>query len=158
MLIPITTTLLFAGLATAATQCNADNCLRALRATQTPGRLESARAFCATYTQASVPSSAIPAYAVNACKANKNGAVSDRLSSACDCIAASTTSTTIASPTSTSSTAITTSSGSTSSGVITATTSPSVTLEACALVSSSSRAQKSTAPAGKVTRCNSRLC
>lgn len=73
----------------AADGCNADNCLRALRATQTPGRLESAKAFCATYTKATgtVAPTAIPSYAANNCKDNANGPMSLRISSACACIA-----------------------------------------------------------------------
>lgn len=105
-----------------AADCAADNCLRALRATGTPGRLSSAQAFCATFTAAttSVAPTAVPTYAVDACKQNQNGDLNFRLSSACACIAPATT------------------------------TVPSgPTAAACALVSSSWAAQKAAAPAGK---------
>ncbi|KAB5576208.1 pyridine nucleotide-disulfide oxidoreductase family protein [Coniochaeta sp. 2T2.1] len=72
----------------AAADCAADNCLRAFRATQTPGRLTSAQAFCATFTATSVASTAIPTYAVNNCK----GDLYSRVSSACSCVAPVTTS------------------------------------------------------------------
>ena len=74
-----------------AARCAADNCLRALRATQIPGRLESAQAFCSTFTSATVAATSIPTFAADACKANQNGGMSSRLSSACSCIAPSTT-------------------------------------------------------------------
>ena len=112
-------TLLLAGLA--AGDCAADNCLRALRATQTPGRLQSAQSFCATFTKQSVPATAIPTYAVDACKQNQNGPLSMRLSSACACIAASTSSTT---------------------------TTPTATGGACAIVSKSAAAQRAISPSG----------
>ena len=52
--------------ATVLASCNADNCLRALRAT---ARLEAAQAFCGTFTTASVTAtSAIPSYAVAAAR------------------------------------------------------------------------------------------
>ncbi|CZR69628.1 uncharacterized protein PAC_19528 [Phialocephala subalpina] len=117
-------TIFFAGLAAA--DCAADNCLRGLRATQTPGRLASAQSFCATYTKTAVPISAIPTFAVDACGANQNASFTVRLSSACSCIAASTT------------TAATTTTSAAATG-------------ACALVSSLSRAQKSTAPTATPT-------
>ncbi|MCJ1254070.1 hypothetical protein MMC24_001884 [Lignoscripta atroalba] len=62
-------------------QCNADDCLRAMRATQTPGRLAAAQSFCSTYTQGY--GGAIPTYVPAKCDAS-------RLSSACSCIATST--------------------------------------------------------------------
>ena len=71
-------------LATAEASCNADNCLRALRATQTPGRLAAAQSFCATFT-AATPVTAIasvPTYAVQNCA----GDVVSRVSSACSCL------------------------------------------------------------------------
>ncbi|KAF6807039.1 peptidase s41 family protein [Colletotrichum sojae] len=74
-----------------AADCNADNCLRALRATQTPGRLESARAFCATFTGASAAPTETPAFALDNCKPNQVGDASFRISSACSCIAAPST-------------------------------------------------------------------
>lgn len=81
------TALLVAGAEIVAASCNPDNCLRALRATQTPGRLQSAQAFCATFTAAPVAPTNIPEYAASGCKANQNGDTNARLSSACACIA-----------------------------------------------------------------------
>jgi hypothetical protein len=120
------TTLLFATLV--AGDCNADNCLRALRATQVTGRLAAAQTFCASFTSASVPATAIPSYAAAACKENQNGPLSFRISSACSCIAAATTTSPTAS----------------------ATTTPSATA-ACALVSSSWAAQKAISPSGQIS-------
>jgi hypothetical protein len=114
------TTLLLATLVTG--DCVADNCLRAFRATQTPGRLQAAQSFCATFTQTSIASTAIPSFAVDACKENQNGQPSMRISSACSCIA-----TTTSSPTSS--------------------TGPSVTA-ACAIVSSYWAAQIAVSPSG----------
>jgi len=74
----------------AAAGCNADNCIRALRATQTPGRLETARAFCSAFTTTAVAATAVPSFAVDACKDNQDGPLSARLSSACSCIATTT--------------------------------------------------------------------
>lgn len=76
--------------------CNADNCLRALRAT---ARIDEAQSFCATFTTAAVTAtSAIPSYAVAGC----TGDVASRVSSACTCIATSTSSVPATSTTSTS--------------------------------------------------------
>ena len=58
-----------------------DNCLRALRATQTPGRLSAAQKFCSTFTK--THDCVVPTYVPWECN-------SWRLSSACSCIAAST--------------------------------------------------------------------
>jgi len=70
-------------LATAEASCNADNCLRALRATQTPGRLEAAQSFCATFTASPVTATAsVPTFAVENCVGN----VVSRVSSACSCL------------------------------------------------------------------------
>ena len=70
-------------LATAEATCNADNCLRALRATQTPGRLEAAQSFCATFTATPVTATAsIPTFAIQNCVGN----VASRVSSACSCL------------------------------------------------------------------------
>ncbi|MCJ1283062.1 hypothetical protein MMC26_002389 [Xylographa opegraphella] len=55
-----------------------DNCLRALRATQTPGRLSSAQAFCSSYTNGAAV--ATPTYIPATCNPS-------RISSACTCIA-----------------------------------------------------------------------
>ncbi|RFU34240.1 hypothetical protein B7463_g2081, partial [Scytalidium lignicola] len=87
--------------ATVTASCNADNCLRALRAT---ARIEDARAFCATFTTESVTATtAIPSYAVAGCTGN----VASRVRSACSCIVTSsspaiTTSTTTSTTTSSS--------------------------------------------------------
>jgi len=71
----------------AASACNADNCLRALRATDIPGRLQDAQSFCANFTTQTVTAIAsIPTYAVAGCEGN----VVSRVSSACSCIATST--------------------------------------------------------------------
>lgn len=120
---------LFAGSAIAS--CNADNCLRALRATQTPGRLQAAQSFCAAYTVSpnAVP---VPTYAAAACVSNQVGPPSVRLASACACIAAvetTTSATTTAKPTTTAvpTTAVTTTAATTTSAV------PS---QACAIASS----------------------
>ncbi|KAG9231310.1 ribonuclease Trv [Amylocarpus encephaloides] len=79
-----------------AASCNADNCLRALRAT---ARLEAAQSFCATFTTASVTeTSAIPSYAVAGCTGN----VASRVSSACSCISTPSTTSTFVPSTSTS--------------------------------------------------------
>jgi len=120
------TALLLATLASGA--CDADNCLRALRATQTPGRLEAAQSFCATYTQSSVAATAIPTYAADACKQNQNGNQTFRISSACGCIAASTTSVASIS---------------------------SATGGACATVSSLAAAQRAVSPSGMFRQMNS---
>ncbi len=115
----------------AASQCHADNCLRALRATQTPGRLEAAQTFCASFT-ASPPAAtppAVPSYAVAACVSNQVGPMSVRLSSACECIAPNTT-TTVPPPTS----------------------SVPVPTAACALASSAWAAQVSASPQGRPPR------
>ena len=69
----------------AAADCNADNCLRGLRAT---ARIDEARGFCGTFTTATVTATAgIPSFAAAAC----TGDVASRISSACSCIAVSTT-------------------------------------------------------------------
>ena len=76
--------LAFLAPAAAAASCNADNCLRGLRASN---RLTEAQAFCGTFTTAPVTAtSAIPTFAVQACTGN----VASRVSSACSCIATST--------------------------------------------------------------------
>jgi hypothetical protein len=75
-----------------AADCAADNCLRAFRATQTPGRLSTAQAFCATFTATSVAATAIPTFVSNNCKENQNGDLYFRVSSACSCIAPATSS------------------------------------------------------------------
>lgn len=67
----------------AGSNCNADNCLRAFRATQTPGRLQYVQSLCATFTKApTMVISAVPSFAALAC----TGDVVARVSSACSCI------------------------------------------------------------------------
>jgi hypothetical protein len=71
----------------AASACHADNCLRALRATNVPGRLQAAQSFCAAFiAQTLTTTASIPTYAVAGCE----GDVASRVSSACSCIATST--------------------------------------------------------------------
>ncbi|KAK2778497.1 peptidase s41 family protein [Colletotrichum kahawae] len=65
-----------------AADCNADNCLRALRATQTP-----------------VAPTATPGFALDNCKANQVGNAEVRISSACSCIASPSTTTSVVTPT-----------------------------------------------------------
>ncbi|KAH9213176.1 hypothetical protein DL95DRAFT_390761 [Leptodontidium sp. 2 PMI_412] len=138
------TTLILATLA--AGDCAADNCLRALRTTQSPGRLGAAREFCATFTAGSVAATAIPSYALNACKDNQNAPLSARLSSACNCIAATTASVSSMTATSTKSTSVT------SVSVTSTSKSASATLtQACALVSSSSSVQRAASPSATPT-------
>ncbi|OAA67930.1 peptidase s41 family protein [Niveomyces insectorum RCEF 264] len=137
----------------AASGCAADNCLRALRATQTPGRLEAALSFCATYTAAAaaaeaaeagvtVALSAVPTYAVAACTSNQVGPLSVRLVSACSCIAPLVT-TTPSLPSSSSSSSSSIAANNTSTGTPTSVSStpPSVATEPCALASSAWAAQ-----------------
>jgi len=90
MIYPIAAVLALAGSFAAAADCNADNCLRAFRATQTPGRLEAAQTFCATFTKTSVVATAIPTFAAQACASNQVGSPEFRISSACGCIGTAT--------------------------------------------------------------------
>ncbi|KAG4444333.1 hypothetical protein IFR05_000207 [Cadophora sp. M221] len=138
------TTLLLATLA--AGDCAADNCLRALRATQSPGRLGAAREFCATFAAGSVAATAIPSYALSACKDNQNAPLSARLSSACNCIAVTTASVSTVTVTSVKPTSVT-------SVAVTSTSKPaSASLtQACALVSSSSSVQRAASPSATPT-------
>ncbi|KAK8104794.1 pyridine nucleotide-disulfide oxidoreductase family protein [Apiospora kogelbergensis] len=57
----------------AANACNADNCLRAMRASQVPGRLEDSRAFCSSFTAASASASAaaMPTFVAEGCQPNQ---------------------------------------------------------------------------------------
>lgn len=73
--------------------CHADHCLRALQATQVPGRLESAKAFCAIYTAGTgtVAPTAVPSYVSKGCKDASHSVAPQRISSACSCIAPATT-------------------------------------------------------------------
>lgn len=71
-------------------QCQADNCLRAMRANTIPGRLEESQAFCSEITQTIVTEvSAFKKYAVDACAGN----VASRVSSACSCLPVTATAT-----------------------------------------------------------------
>ncbi|KAK0102031.1 ribonuclease T2-like [Cadophora gregata f. sp. sojae] len=118
----------------AAAACNADNCLRGLRA---PARLAEAQSFCATFTAST--SVAIPSFAAAACTGN----VSSRVSSACSCIATSTSSS--ASITSTS--AVFTS----SSASITSSTTASISSSTSVPVTSSSSSVKVTSTSSVAT-------
>ncbi|KAH7322678.1 hypothetical protein B0I35DRAFT_350669 [Stachybotrys elegans] len=63
--------------------CSADNCLRAMRSTSVPGRLEESQEFCGEFTKTFVADvSVLPPYAASACSGN---AIS-RVSSACSCL------------------------------------------------------------------------
>jgi hypothetical protein len=63
--------------------CNADNCLRAFRASSIAGRLDASQAFCSTFTKTVVTDvSVLPAWAPSACA----GDVMSRASSACACL------------------------------------------------------------------------
>jgi choice-of-anchor B domain-containing protein len=63
--------------------CNADNCLRAFRATSTPGRLAESQAFCSSFTKTLVTDvSVLPGWAPSACA----GDAVSRASSACACL------------------------------------------------------------------------
>lgn len=64
--------------------CNADNCLRALRANTISGRLEESQSFCASfYTQYIVTDlTMVKPYAASACV----GDVISRVSSGCSCL------------------------------------------------------------------------
>jgi hypothetical protein len=63
--------------------CNADNCLRAMRATSVPGRLAESQEFCGVFTKTFVADvSVLPSYISSACSGN---AIS-RVSSACACL------------------------------------------------------------------------
>ncbi|CZT10353.1 uncharacterized protein RAG0_14846 [Rhynchosporium agropyri] len=63
--------------------CLADNCLRALRATSVPGRLEESKEFCGNFTKTFVADvTLVKDYALVACPGN----VISRVSSACSCV------------------------------------------------------------------------
>ncbi|KAK7984534.1 cytochrome P450 monooxygenase-like protein [Apiospora arundinis] len=117
----------------AANSCNADNCLRAMRASQTPGRLEDARAFCSGFTAATASASAaaMPTYAVEGCQPNQVGDTNFRVSSACACIAAATAT-----------------SSATASATASASTTPTA---ACAAVSAAWASQVKAAPSATPT-------
>jgi len=65
-------------------KCNADNCLRALRANTISGRLEESQEFCGTfYSQYIVTDvTMVKSYAASACGGN----IISRVSSACSCL------------------------------------------------------------------------
>jgi choice-of-anchor B domain-containing protein len=68
--------------------CSADNCMRAMRASHVPGRLEESVDFCGSYTvRKHYDDSAVPEYAASACGGSGDEVVS-RVSSACACIPA----------------------------------------------------------------------
>ncbi|KAK2001902.1 hypothetical protein LX36DRAFT_733092 [Colletotrichum falcatum] len=80
--------LLLSGASLAAAHCPEDSCLRALNATQIPGRLASAQAFCAIFTRAAAAAdTSIPGYASEHCGGGSGSVAESRLSSACSCIA-----------------------------------------------------------------------
>jgi choice-of-anchor B domain-containing protein len=67
--------------------CNADNCLRAMRASSVEGRLEESQEFCGDFLDGwNADVAAVPTYASSACGSN----VISRVSSACSCIATAT--------------------------------------------------------------------
>ena len=64
-------------------KCNADNCLRAMRATHIDGRLEESQEFCESFTDGfEADVRAVPTYARKACPTN----IISRVSSACGCL------------------------------------------------------------------------
>jgi hypothetical protein len=66
--------------------CNADNCLRSLRASHISGRLEESIEFCSKYTaRKHYDAAAVPQYASSGC-GGANRDVVERVSSACACI------------------------------------------------------------------------
>ncbi|EFQ33998.1 hypothetical protein CGRA01v4_12488 [Colletotrichum graminicola] len=84
----IASLLLLSGASLTAAHCAEDNCLRALNATQTPGRLASAQAFCASFTcTLAAANTSVPDYALENCNGASGPVASSRLSSACSCIA-----------------------------------------------------------------------
>ena len=129
MLLPLVSFLL---VTVVAGDCSADNCLRALKSNHVEGGIEAAQAFCGVFTFNSVPAPAIPSYAAAACKDNQNGPLAFRLSGACACIGAATTST-AAPSTSKSLSATTISFAATTPSAAT----PASIIAACAIVSSS---------------------
>lgn len=69
--------------------CNADLCLRGLRANTIPGRLEESQKFCGNFTKTFVADVAVlPSYVKESCTGN----VISRASSACSCLPTATTS------------------------------------------------------------------
>jgi hypothetical protein len=63
--------------------CNADNCLRAMRASTIPGRLAESQKFCGEFTKTFVADvTLVKDYAAAACGTN----IISRVSSACSCL------------------------------------------------------------------------
>lgn len=63
--------------------CNADNCLRAMRASHINGRLEESQEFCGAFTDGwSADVEKVPGYGASACGEN----IISRVSSACSCL------------------------------------------------------------------------
>jgi hypothetical protein len=63
--------------------CNADNCLRAMRANSIKGRLEESQDFCGDFLDGwKADVEEVPTYASNACGEN----IISRVSSACSCL------------------------------------------------------------------------
>jgi choice-of-anchor B domain-containing protein len=67
--------------------CNADNCLRAMRASHVPGRLEESMEFCGNFTaRQNDDEGMLPKYAADGCKVSGEREPVERVSSACACI------------------------------------------------------------------------
>lgn len=67
--------------------CNADNCLRALRANHIPGRLEESVDFCGNFTtRQNEDESLLPDYAAKGCYEDRGREPVERVTSACACI------------------------------------------------------------------------
>ncbi|KAI6785841.1 Peptidase s41 family protein [Emericellopsis cladophorae] len=70
-----------------APKCNADNCLRAMRASHIDGRLEESMEFCGNFTQRlRTDEGLLPDYAAKACPENRGNEPIARVSSACACL------------------------------------------------------------------------
>jgi hypothetical protein len=67
--------------------CNADNCLRALRASHIPDRLQESTNFCGNFTnRLNDDEGLLPEYASKGCPENRGREPIERVSSACACI------------------------------------------------------------------------
>ncbi|KAF3349320.1 hypothetical protein HYQ45_008522 [Verticillium longisporum] len=67
-------------------KCSSNNCMRALRASHIPGRLEESIEFCGNFTvRQETDEKLVPSYAAKAC-GGENRDVVERVSSACACI------------------------------------------------------------------------
>jgi hypothetical protein len=130
--------------------CSADNCLRALKSDSVFGGVEAAQLFCSLFISSSLTAPEIPSYAATACQDNQHGSLAFRLSSACGCIAAATTSISSAVPTKTLAATVTSSATKiASAATTTSATNITSTTAACAIVSSSWAAQVVNSPAGE---------